>query len=236
MVELTINNKIVQANKGETLLVVALREGFQIPSLCNHEALVPDGRCRLCLVEIWRKGRKRVVASCLYNVEEGIDVYTDSEEIRLIRKSIIELLLARCPDSDVIQRLAIAYNANTDRYIKDNDKGKCILCGICVRTCESIVGVNALCLTGKGPVKKVTTPFDEPSSVCIGCGACAFACPTGHIYIADSNGIRTIWRKRFELAKCTKCGRYHIPLEQIEFISKKTGTPLSELMLCQNCK
>jgi NADH dehydrogenase/NADH:ubiquinone oxidoreductase subunit G len=105
-----------------------------------------------------------------------------------------------------------------------------------VRTCESIVGVSAIGTSGKGPAKKVTTPFDEPSDVCIGCGACVVVCPTGHIYMEDKSGVRTIWKKQFELARCPKCGRYHAPVEQLQFISQKSGTPVDELLVCQDCK
>lgn len=236
MVELKINGKTVMAEKEETVLNVARREGFVIPSLCHHETLGSDGRCRLCVVEVQKGNRKRVVTSCLYSVENGIEIFTESVNVNLVRKTVIELLLARCPNSEVIQYLAKQYQVDKVRYSKDNDKGKCILCNLCVKTCETIVGVTALCMAGKGPFKKATTPFDEPSDVCIGCGACAVACPTGHIYMEDKNGMRTIWRKRFELARCPSCGRYHSPVEQIQFISKKSGVSFDELVICQNCK
>jgi bidirectional [NiFe] hydrogenase diaphorase subunit len=236
MVEFRINNREVKARTGETLLEVARREGHVIPTLCHHDVLGSDGRCRLCVVEIQRGARKRIVTSCLYPVEKGIQVFTDSEDVRLTRNAILELLLARCPDSEVIRYLAGQYGIKEARYTKDNDKGKCILCNLCVKACETIVGVSALGLSGKGPMKKVTTPFDEPSDVCIGCGACVVICPTGHIYMEDRRGVRTIWGKKFELARCPRCGRYHAPVEQLQFIEQKSGTPLDELLICQDCK
>ena len=236
MVELKINGKAVKAEKGETVLNVARQEGFVIPSLCQHESLGSDGRCRLCVVEVQRGNRRRMVTSCLYPVENGLEVFTETEDIHLVRKTVIELLLARCPNSEVIQYLAKQYNIDEVRYSKDNDKGKCILCNLCVKTCETLVGVTALCTAEKGPSKKATTPFDEISDVCIGCGACVVVCPTGHIYMEDNNGIRTVWKKRFELAKCPSCSRYHAPVEQLQFISKQSGVPYDELVICQNCK
>ena len=236
MVELKINGKHINAERGEMLLDIARREGFQIPTLCHHEVLGADGRCRLCVVEVQRGNRKKIVTSCLYPAENGIDVFTESDDVKLVRKTILELLLARCPASDFIQYLAKQYGVEEVRYPKDNDKGKCILCNTCVKTCEYIVGVAALSMTGKGPLKKVSTPFDEASDVCIGCGACAVACPTGHIYVEDKNGFRTIWKKKFELAKCPVCGRHHAPIEQLEFISNKSGVAFDKLCICQNCK
>jgi NADH dehydrogenase/NADH:ubiquinone oxidoreductase subunit G len=236
VIEFRINGKIVKANEGETILDVARREGFDIPTLCHHETLGSDGRCRLCMVEVLKGKRKRAVASCLYQAESGIEVLTDTEDVRLIRATILELFLARNPASDVVRRLAAEYGVRETRYSKDNDKGKCVLCNSCVKTCETIVGVTALCLSGKGPLKKVTTPFDEPSDVCIGCGACFAACPTGHIYMEDRKGVRTIWKKQFELARCPRCGRYHAPFMQLEFIAEKSGTPLEQLLICQDCR
>jgi bidirectional [NiFe] hydrogenase diaphorase subunit len=236
MIEFTINGKKVSGEKDQTILDVAKAVGATIPTLCHHETLGSDGRCRLCVVEVHRGKRVRIVTSCLYPVEAGIEVFTESDDVKLVRKAVLELLLARCPQSDVLQYMGRQYGVTDVRYSKDNDKGKCILCNTCVRTCESIVGVSALGMSGKGPLKKVGTPFDEPSEVCIGCGACVVACPTGHIYMEDRNGFRTIWRKRFELARCPKCGRTHAPVEQLQFISGKSGTPLGQLLICQDCK
>jgi NADH dehydrogenase/NADH:ubiquinone oxidoreductase subunit G len=188
------------------------------------------------VVEVQKNNRKRIVTSCLYPVENGIEVFTETDDIQLVRNTVLELLLARNPNSEVIQYLAKQYGIASTRYTKDNDKGKCILCNLCVKTCDVIVGVKALSMSGKGPAKKVTTPFDEPSDVCIGCGACVTICPTGHIYMEDRNGTRNIWNQHFELARCPKCGRYHAPTRQLQFISQKSGVPLEELVVCQDCK
>jgi NADH dehydrogenase/NADH:ubiquinone oxidoreductase subunit G len=236
MVEFVINGKTVKAEKGETILDVARREGFDIPTLCYHDTLGSDGRCRLCMVEVQRGNRKRIVTSCLYPVEDGIEVFTESSDVLLVRKAVLELLLARCPESEVVRYIAKEHGVNDTGYAKDNDKGKCILCNLCVKTCEFNVGVTALGMSGKGPQKKVTTPYGEPSHDCIGCGACVAICPTGHIYMEDRDGVRMIWNKRFELARCPKCNRYHAPVEQLEFIATKSGTPIEQLLICPDCK
>lgn len=236
MIEFKINGVPTKAEETETILDVARREGIDIPTLCHHDTLGSDGRCRLCMVEVRKGERTRIVTSCLYQAEKDIEVFTDTEDVRLIRRTVLELLLARNPASEVVRHLAAEYGVKEARYASDNDKGKCVLCNSCVRACETLVGVTALGLSGKGPVKKVTTPFDKASDVCIGCGACMAICPTGHIYMEDKKGVRTIWNKSFELARCPKCGRFHAPVMQLEFISRKSGTSLPELMICQDCR
>lgn len=237
MVTFKIDNKVVEAREGEYLLDVARRNGFAIPTLCHHESLGSDGRCRLCVVEVKTKWRKRIVTSCLFPVSKDLEkVYTQSDDVKLVRRTVLELLLARCPESDVLKSIGKQYGVTEVRYPEDPDKGKCILCNLCVRTCENIVGVSAIGVSGKGPNKKITPPFNEASEACIGCGACVAVCPTGHIFMEDKNGVRLIWKKRFELAKCPKCGRYHAPVEQLQFISKKTNVPMDSLLICTNCR
>ena len=106
MVTLTIDGREVQAEEKATLLEAARENNIYIPALCSHEEVVPYGACRLCLVEVVTRGRERLVASCLYPVEDGLVVKTNSERVMANRKMIMELLLARCPDVPVIQDLA----------------------------------------------------------------------------------------------------------------------------------
>ena len=104
MVKITINGRNITAPEGTTLLQAARQNNIYIPTLCENEAVAPYGACRLCLVEIKTgRGRERLVTSCIYQVEEGMTVRTNTERILNIRKMLIELLLSRCPDSDVIQ-------------------------------------------------------------------------------------------------------------------------------------
>ena len=117
MVTLTIDGRKLQAEEGLTILEVASDHNIYIPTLCNSEAIVPYGACRLCLVEITTaRGRERPVTSCLYQVEEGLTVRTTSERLVNTRKMLIELLLARCPDSEVIQDMARQMGVEKPRF------------------------------------------------------------------------------------------------------------------------
>jgi len=126
-----------------------------------------------------------------------------------------------------------------ERFQPDEDKGTCILCRQCVEVCEQVVGVSAIgFLNSRRRIKTVGTPFMEPSGVCIGCGACAYVCPTGHIEMTENEAgnERTIWGKSFKMVACKVCGRYFAPQEQLEYISTKTGVSLDTLYTCVDCR
>ena len=176
--KMTIDGKEVDAEPGQTILEVARINGIHIPTLCYHPALKPFGACRLCSVEIERHGRKRVVTACNYPVEDGLEVRTNSPEIIEIRKMLIELLLARCPEEKRIQELAREYGVAEPRSRFTLENEHCILCGLCARVCEELVGVSAINFISRGVERKVGTPYEELSDDCIGCGSCALVCPT----------------------------------------------------------
>ena len=176
--KITIDGKEVDAEPGQTILEVARINGIHIPTLCYHPALKPFGACRLCSVEIERHGRKRVVTACNYPVEDGLEVRTNSPEIIEIRKMLIELLLARCPEEKRIRELAREYGVAEPRSRFTLENEHCILCGLCARVCEELVGVSAINFISRGVERKVGTPYEELSDDCIGCGSCALVCPT----------------------------------------------------------
>ena len=176
--KITIDGKEVDAEPGQTILEVARINGIHIPTLCYHPALKPFGACRLCSVEIERHGRKRAVTACNYPVEDGLEVRTNSPEIIEIRKMLIELLLARCPEEKRIQELAREYGVAEPRSRFTLENEHCILCGLCARVCEELVGVSAINFISRGVERKVGTPYEELSDDCIGCGSCALVCPT----------------------------------------------------------
>ena len=178
MITFKLNGKKVQGEEGQYILQVAEKFGVDIPTLCHHKALEPAGMCRLCTVELFDGRRTRYVTACNYPIWEGMEINTDSEGVHQGRKLIVELLLARCPEVPLLQEMAEKYGIQEPRFEKENDT--CILCGLCVRTCEKM-GANAISLTGRGVDMKVDTPFHIQTEACIACGACASVCPTGHI-------------------------------------------------------
>ncbi len=236
MVNLIINGKKITAQEDTMILEAARAAGIDIPTLCAHESVSRSGACRLCVVEMRKGNRSKIVTSCLYPVEEGIVVETKNERVLNVRRLVLELLLARNPESDVIADLAKKLSVTPQpRFTMDTDKGKCILCRSCVRVCEEVVGVSAIGLSRRGSQKTVGPPYNEESAVCIGCGACAFICPTGHIEMETTEDKRIIWGRTFKMKTCDVCGRYFAPEDQLKYISKITGVPLKELAVCMDC-
>ena len=147
MVNITIDGMACKGAPGATVLQVARDNGIEIPTLCHNESLGPEGRCRLCMVEVKKGTRVRLVTSCLYPVEEGLQVQTQTEKVQRVRKMVLELLWARCPDSEVIAGMARNMGVEKFRFKPDEGNWKCILCGQCVKTCEEVVGVSAIGLS-----------------------------------------------------------------------------------------
>lgn len=179
--KLILNGRATNVALGTAVLEAARAAGVDIPALCAHEALQPYGACRLCIVEIREKGKKRwrVVTSCLYPVKDGLEVRTGTEKIKRLRKFLLELLLARSPGSPYVRELAARYGVTKARFSALDDD--CILCGLCVRVCSEVVGANAIGFSQRGITRKVDSPFGIDHSRCLACGACTFVCPTGAI-------------------------------------------------------
>jgi bidirectional [NiFe] hydrogenase diaphorase subunit len=175
MITININGVDLQVEKGTTLLEAAQFLGFPIPTLCHMEGLSPYGACRLCVVEIGEEPRARLVTSCTYPVEEGLKVRTASERVVRARRMIIELHLATCPQSKVIQDLASKFNVRQQRFRQEHED--CIMCGRCVRMCKEQMMARAIGFQGRGERRTIGTPFNIKSEVCRLCGGCIYVCP-----------------------------------------------------------
>ena len=239
LVTLTIDGREFQAEEGRTILEVARDNGIEIPALCYNEGVEPYGACRLCLVEITKNHRTRLVTSCLYPIEEGLVVNTASERVMANRKMLMELLLARCSGVKVIEDLARKIGVEKPSFKPEYlEKNECILCGLCVRACREVVGTSAISLANRGVNREVAAPFLGTVPDCIGCGSCVFICPTKCIKMEDKGDIRTIhnWKVDFKLKKCKVCGNYFAPEKQLEYIRKKLDLPEDFFDTCPNCK
>ena len=204
VVHFSVDDKDVVVSSGQTIYEALQHQSGigNIPALCYHPSVRPYGACRLCTVEVSEDEGKsfRFVASCLYPVKEGIIVKTNTERVRKLRKGILELLLARCPNTQIIQELAEEYGVEKPRFaMGDHD---CILCGLCVRACQEIIGKSAISLVNRGIYKEVAAPFYayELGEECIGCGDCAFVCPTGAIKMG-ANGKPELPRVKIPYAE-----------------------------------
>ncbi|MDA8306152.1 MAG: 2Fe-2S iron-sulfur cluster-binding protein [Deltaproteobacteria bacterium] len=179
-VTLKINGLEVSAREGASVLDAARAAGFDIPTLCSHEELEPAGVCRFCMVEITRGTKSRLVASCVYPVENGLEVQTESDRVKKIRRMLIELLLPVAP-SGPIGALAKRYGVEKSRFELDNPgqaPANCSLCGLCVRYCEQIGGGDAVGFLGRGVSRKVALMPDKGDE-CVFCRKCYSICNSG---------------------------------------------------------
>jgi NADH dehydrogenase/NADH:ubiquinone oxidoreductase subunit G len=233
-VTLTIDGRQVSAPAGTTIMAAARSLNILIPGLCSNEELNPYGSCRLCMVEITHHKRVRLVASCIYEIAEGLEVKTDTERVLNVRRLVLELLLARNPYHPRLKAMAKDMGIDSTRFQQDY-KG-CILCGQCVRTCREVAGVSALGFKGRGKNRTVTTPFDKAPEACIACGSCAYICPMNFIPLEEKDNVRTIWKTKFPMKVCKKCGRPFAPEKQLEHFRKIANLPDDHFDICTHCR
>ena len=183
MITLNVDGRHVDVDEGSTVLEAAQKAGVKIPTLCHHKALRPYGACRVCLVEIEGEDGSSLQSSCVYPAQAGQVVHTETERVLKVRKVMLELLLARSPDSEEVRRVAEECGVSETRLTKKNKD--CILCGRCVRMCEERMGRSAIGFVCRGSDREVKPPFGMPTEVCQVCGACAFICPTGKMDLSQ---------------------------------------------------
>lgn len=179
---LQIDGRQVEATEDMTLLEAARSVGIHIPTLCHHERLEPHGGCRICMVEIDKGGRSRLVAACVYQAEDGLVVKTRSEKIDRIRKTVIELLLAHAPDSPELLHLGKDYGVERDRF--EAQASFCVHCGLCVRYCAEIKKANAVGFLDRGERREIAFVPDIAAAECWSCMECFALCPTSALQAA----------------------------------------------------
>lgn len=181
-IPLNIDGREVVAQEGMTVLEAARSAGVSIPTLCHHEGLAPFGGCRLCIVEAKAGAGSRLLVSCVYPAEAGLEIRTRSEKVDRIRKTLLELLLAHAPDSPALRDLAKEYGADVHRFEKE--PSFCVHCGLCVRYCAEVKGKHAVGFIDRGIWKEISFVPEIAAKECDGCKACFPLCPTSYLQAA----------------------------------------------------
>jgi heterodisulfide reductase subunit A len=182
-----IDGQPIEVPEGSFVLEAARTLGIDIPTLCYYAHMTPYAACRMCVVEA-RDGRgwSKIVTSCNYPAWEGLQILTHTPRVINARRVNLEMLQSRCAKLPVLDELAAKLGVKQPRWGYGTDT--CILCGLCVRICDEVVGAHALAFSDRGISRRVASPFGEESPDCILCGACARYCPTGHISMEDIEG------------------------------------------------
>lgn len=183
-VKIKIDGREIEAQEGTYVLDAAKALGIEIPTLCYYPFMTPYASCRICAVEARTPdGWNKIITACNYPAREGLEISTKTPRVLTARRTNLELLMSKSAPTPVLQQLADQFGIKEPRWGGKNDT--CILCGLCVRICDEVVGAHALAFVNRGAERKVSTPFNLDSEACILCGACAKICPTGHIKMED---------------------------------------------------
>jgi bidirectional [NiFe] hydrogenase diaphorase subunit len=236
MVSFVIDGQRVEGKEEGSLLEAALDAGIEIPHLCYNESVKPYGACRLCLVEVSRKGRSRMTTACTYPVMDGIEVSTRTEKVLRARRMIMELILAMCPGDALIQEMARDMGIQEVRFKKEEKD--CILCGLCARVCDEVVGAHAIQFASRGDRREMIPPYNEEATSCIACGACVIVCPVDVIKMKEEGDERTIlrWKRTLKMKKCKVCGNTFAPWFQLEKFREKAKLSKDFFDICYTCR
>ncbi|WP_341479045.1 NADH-dependent [FeFe] hydrogenase, group A6 [Heliobacterium chlorum] len=213
-VKLEIDGQPVEIEKGTTILEAARNIGVNIPTLCYLKDINEIGACRVCLVEV--EGRKSLPAACIYPVEEGMKVRTNTSRVRKARKKIVEMLLSNhhrectacirnlnCELQNVADSLGVRnieptgetmrYEIHQNNPAIQRDYNKCIHCRRCESICSKIQECYVYSAQKRGFDTVIAPTFmrDLGDVACIMCGQCVIACPTASL--ADKENINPVW-------------------------------------------
>lgn len=213
MVNIKINGRDVQAPKGYTVLEAARLANIDIPTLCYLKDVNQIGACRMCVIEI--KGARTLQAACVYPINEGMEVTTNSKTVLDSRRVTLELILSNHHKTCLtcvrnrnceLQKLSEELNITDLRFestegptdhVVDNvsksivrDNNKCILCRRCVSVCKNIQTVSVIDAKERGFATNIGCAFDTSLGdvACVNCGQCITACPVGALYEKDNIG------------------------------------------------
>jgi bidirectional [NiFe] hydrogenase diaphorase subunit len=197
MATITIDDRRLEFQPPMTLLEGARKLGIAIPTLCFNEHLAPYGGCRICLVEVPSAGRGRLLPACATPAEDGMNVITASQRVTEARQFIIQLLLSRAPDSPELQAIARSLGVDPAGPLDSvaeyllvraprREPTRCILCALCVRACAQVPERHALSLSKRGIERKAISPYGKVAETCIGCGSCAYVCPTKTVKVEEA--------------------------------------------------
>jgi len=240
-IEVVIDGTPVTVEAGSTVLAAVRLAGVDIPTLCQHDALAPYGACRLCVVEVTRGGRTRVVTACEFPAAAGDVVESGTRRVLRVRRVSLELLAARSPEAEAVRALAREHGIDEPRFPgRDGPplSRRCILCGLCVRVCDEVIGRSAIGHARRGSSREVSAPFGGPADDCIGCGACSAVCPTHAFTIEDTADERVVRGidTALPLARCGTCGEAFATEKQIEILRQRADLPDWVADTCPACR
>jgi NADH dehydrogenase/NADH:ubiquinone oxidoreductase subunit G len=200
MMTITIDDRELQVDEPVSVLEAAKLMGIKIPTLCYNEHMSVHGGCRLCMVEMSSTAapdRKKLVPACCTQAGDGMIISTTTEPVQEARRFIIELQLSRVPNSEELWKIAEDLGVSREgpfdvvgeyllKRAPAREATRCILCGLCVRACAEVSQRDAISFARRGISRKVETPFKKIAESCIGCGSCAYVCPTDAITIEEA--------------------------------------------------
>lgn len=228
MIELKIDNRIVEANEGETVLQAALRNGIEIPHFCYHPCLSIAGNCRICLVKV--NGRPKLMPSCNLAVTHGMEIETDTDDVIAARQAVMQFITLNHPGECGIcdkagecrlqdyhvrygepESISLEPKSKKPKFYEISprillDSERCILCSRCVRFTKEISGTHQLGIVERGNHSRLerleSMPMDDPySDNIIG------LCPVGALLSRDFLYQSRVWYLEPVRSVCTGCSR-----------------------------